>query len=116
MDTTRYKKFFCIIFCVVICVLTACGKTPTVLTQKMLDNAGETFVVKEDYIANGAFLYIGNQQELVFNGGSIDHAILVGRHSKINVKGSKPVFGKNVIIRGIWDNEEVHDGSSTNLS
>ena len=90
--------------------MTACGKSPTVLTQKMLDKAGLTFVIKGDYSANDAILYIGDQQELVFDGGRIDHVILVGRHSKLKVKGKKPVFGKNVIIRGVWDIAEVHDG------
>lgn len=90
--------------------MTACGKNPTILTQKMLDKSGATFVVKGDYTANDAILYLGNQQELVFDGGRIDHVILVGRHSKLKVKGAKPVFGKNVIIRGVWDVEEVHDG------
>lgn len=90
--------------------MTACGKSPTVLTQKMLDKAGLTFVIKGDYTANDAILYIGDQQELVFDGGRIDHVILVGRHSKLKVKGKKPIFGKNVIIRGVWDVEEAHDG------
>ena len=90
--------------------MTACGKNPTVLTQKMLDKAGVSFVIKEDYTANDAIVYIGDQQELVFDGGKIDHVILVGRHSKLKVKSKNPVFGKNVIIRGVWDIEEAHDG------
>lgn len=90
--------------------MTACGKSPTVLTQKMLDKAGLTFVIKGDYTANDAILYIGDQQELVFDGGRIDHVILVGRHSKLKVKDKKLVFGKNVIIKGVWDIEEAHDG------
>ncbi len=80
------------------------------LTQKMLDKAGLTFVIKGDYTANDAILYIGDQQELVFDGGRIDHVILVGRHSKLEVKDKKPVFGKKVIIRGVWDIVEAHDG------
>lgn len=86
------------------------GKPSTILTQEMLDKAGSSFVIKKDYTANGAILYVGNQQELVFSGGKIDKVILVGRHSKLKVMGKKPVFGKDVIIRGVWDIKEVHDG------
>ena len=110
MDITEHKRVFCVVFCFVFSIITACGKSPTVLTQKMLDKAGLTFVIKGDYTANDAILYIRDQQELVFDGGRIDHVILVGRHSKLKVKGAKPVFGKNVIIRGVWDIEEAHDG------
>lgn len=110
MGITKHTRFFCVVICVVFSIITACGKSPTVLTQKMLDKAGATFVVKGDYTANGAIMYLGNQQELVFDGGKIDHVILVGKHSKLKVKGTKPVLGKNVIIKGVWDIEEAHDG------
>ena len=110
MDTIKQKKFFYVVLCVVCSFMTACGENPTVLTQEMLDKAGSSFVVKEDYTANDAILYVGNQQELVFDGGKIDHVILVGRHSKMKVKRKKPVFGKSVIIKGVWDVKEVHDG------
>ena len=110
MDTIKQKKFFYAVFCVVVSFMTACGNSPVVLTQKMLDEAGSSFVVKEDYTANDAVLYVGNQQELVFDGGKIDHVILVGRHSKLKVKRKMPVFGKSVIVKGVWDVKEAHDG------
>ena len=107
---TNYRKGVFGIIVIAIGILTACGNNPTLLTQKMLDNAGEIFVVTKDYTAGDAILRMTNQQTIVFNGGRIDNVILVGNHSNLFVKGSNPVFGKNVYIKGVWDIEEVHDG------
>jgi hypothetical protein len=90
--------------------MTACGKNPTLLTQKMLNEAGTCFVIKGEYTADGAILQLADQQELSFENGKIDNAILVGNHSFLKVKSNNPVFGKNVQIKGVWDVDEVHDG------
>ena len=66
--------------------------------------------MKKNYTANGAKLYLTNKQKLAFEGGMIDDAELVGKHSTVKVKGRGPVFGKEVIISGIWDVKEAHDG------
>ncbi len=100
----------CIVFCAVVGTMTAYGKKAYKLTQSMLDNAKGSFVVKKDYSAFDAVLYLPEHLELIFNGGSIDNAELVGNHSSLRVKGKKPVFGKNIRISGVWDVEEVHDG------
>lgn len=88
----------------------ASAQGTALLTQKMLDQAGGSFVVKKDYTAKGAKLYLANKQELLFEGGSIDDAELVGNHSLVKVKGTKPAFGKKIIISGIWDVKEAYDG------
>ncbi len=112
MDTTSsmdtIKKLFLFLAAVCLCAMASGG--PALLTQKMLDQAGSTFVVKKDYTANGAKLYLGNKQKLEFAGGSIDDAELVGNHSTVKVSGKNPVFGKKVIISGVWDVKEAHDG------
>ena len=110
MDTIKHKTSVSLIFCVVFSFMTACGQSSATLTQKMLNNAGSTFVVKDNYTANGAILHLAENQELVFDGGKIDNAIIVGINSKLKVKGNNPVFGKNVIIQGIWNIKEAHDG------
>lgn len=110
MDSIKKKLLLCIAFCAIVGTMTAYGKKAYKLTQSMLDNAKGSFVVKKDYSAFGAVLYLPEHLELFFNGGSIDNAELVGNHSSLRVKGKKPVFGKNIRISGVWDVEEVHDG------
>lgn len=110
MDSIKKKIFFCIVFCAIVGTTAACGGKAVALTQSMLDNAKGTFVVKKDYTAAGAVLYLPEHLELVFKGGKIDNAELVGNHSSLQVSGSKPIFGKDVRISGIWDVDEVHDG------
>ena len=88
----------------------ACEKKPVLLTQNMLDKAKDVFVVKKDYTAADAVLHLPKQLKLVFDGGKIDNAELVGNHSSLQILEPKPVFGKNIRISGIWDVEEVHDG------
>ena len=102
------KKLFLFFAAVCLCAVASGG--PTLLTQKMLDQAGSTFVVKKNYTANGAKLHLANKQNLEFAGGSIDDAELVGNHSTVKVSGKNPVFGKKVIISGVWDVKEAHDG------
>lgn len=109
MDTINKKLLLCVVFCAIVGTMTAFGEK-VVLTQKMLDNAKGSFVVKKDYSASGAVLYLPEHLELVFSGGSIDNAELVGNHSTLHVKGRRPVFGKDIRISGVWDVEEVHDG------
>ena len=110
MDPTKKKLFLCIVFCAIMGTMTMYGKTPAVLTQSMLNKARGSFMVDRDYTASGATLYLPEHLELVFRGGRIDHAELVGNHSTLKVRGSKPIFGKDVRISGVWDVEEVHDG------
>lgn len=109
MDIIKKKALLCVAFCAIIGAMSAYGRKAP-LTQSMLDNAKGSFVVKKDYSASGAVLYLPEHLRLVFAGGSIDNAELVGNHSTLQVRGSKPVFGKETRISGIWDVEEVHDG------
>jgi hypothetical protein len=110
MDTIKKKVLFCFFFCAIVGTMTAYGAKPIALTQSMLNNAKGSFVVKKDYTAFGAVLYLPEHLELVFKGGKIDNAELVGNHSTLQVSGSNPIFGKDVRISGIWDVDEVHDG------
>ena len=110
MDTIKKLVLFCVAVCVFVFTAAASAVGTTLLTQKMLDQAGENFVVKKNYTANGAKLNLANKQKLVFEGGMIDDAELVGNHSSVKVKGNGPVFGKKVIISGLWDLKEAHDG------
>jgi hypothetical protein len=110
MDTIKKLVLFCVAVCVFVFTAAASAVGTTLLTQKMLDQAGATFVVKKNYTANGAKLNLANKQKLVFEGGMIDDAELVGNHSTVKVSSKKPVFGKKVVISGIWDVKEAHDG------
>ena len=109
MDTIKKKTLLCIVFCAIVGTMMACKKTPVLLTQQMLDKTNGVFIVKKNYTASGAVLQIPKQLKIVFAGGKIDSAELVGNHSSILVMGQKPVFGKNVRISGVWDVGEVHD-------
>lgn len=106
------KKFFLLVAVFLLCVTatTVSAQGTALLTQQMLDQAGGTFVVKKNYTAKGAVLHLANKQKLEFAGGSIDDAELVGNHSTVKVSGKTPVFGKKVIISGVWDVKEAHDG------
>lgn len=99
-----------IVVCASSCAMMAYGKKPTLLTQGMLDKAKGTFVINKDYTAEGAVLYFPDRLELVFIGGKIDHGELVGNHSTLKVNGSKPIFGKDIRISGLWNVNEAHDG------
>lgn len=110
MDTIKRFVLFCVAVCLSLITTASSAGETTVLTQKMLDQAGETFVVKKNFTAKGAKLYLTNKQKLVFEGGMIDNAELVGKHSTVKVNGKGPVFGKKVVISGTWDVKEAHDG------
>lgn len=81
-----------------------------VLTQKMLDDAKDSFVVKKDYNLLGQKLVIPRGLKLSFSGGSIDNGELCGTDSELEVVGHRPVFGHSIIITGSWCVPEVHDG------
>lgn len=108
MDTIR-KLVLCFVICVSFGQMMAYGGQPAKLTQSMLDKAKGSFVVKKDYTAEGAALYLPNKLELIFDGGKIDNVELVGNHSTLQVRSSDPVFGKSVRISGLWDVDEAHD-------
>ena len=110
MDTIKKFVLFCVAICLFMMATEAFAQGTALLTQKMLDQAGATFVVKKNYTANGAKLNLANKQKLVFEGGMIDDAELVGNHSTVKVSSKTPVFGKKVVISGIWDVKEAHDG------
>lgn len=109
MEAIKKKIWFSVFFCALVGTIMA-GEKPVLLTQNMLDKAKGEFVVKKDYTASDAVLHLPKQLKLVFDGGKIDNAELVGNHSVLEVRGSKPVFGKNIRISGIWDVKVVHDG------
>ena len=85
-------------------------KRDAVLTQKMLNDAKETFVVKVNYDLLGQKLMIPDGLKLSFSGGSVDNGELCGTDSELDVKGNSPVFGLDVKISGTWRVKEVHDG------
>ncbi len=110
MDNIRKFILLCVAVCIAMATMAASKGGATLLTQKMLDQAGETFLVNKNYTASGAVLRLPARMELVFQGGMIDDAELVGNHSTVKTKGNKSIFGKKVVISGIWDVKEAHDG------
>lgn len=85
-------------------------KRDAILTQKMLNDAKETFVVKDNYDLLGQKLMIPDGLKLSFSGGSVDNGELCGSDSEIDVKGHSPIFGFDIKISGTWRVPEVHDG------
>ena len=81
-----------------------------VLTESMLQGNNGRFVVKKDYSLAGKSLKVPEGLTLVFSGGSLDNGKLVGNNSSVEVKQSKPAFGLNMAIAGLWNVPEVHDG------
>ena len=110
MDAIKKLVLLSLAVCLSVIVTAASSQGTTLLTQKMLDQAGAVFTVNKNYTAKGAKLYLSNKQKLVFEGGMIDDAELVGNHSTVKASGKTPVFGKKVIISGVWDVKEAHDG------
>ena len=86
------------------------GPLPDVLTQEMLDRGGNTFVVRKNYGLDGKTLTLRPGQTLVFAGGGLDKGEIVGDHSGIRMNQSRPAFGVDLVISGVWDVAEVHDG------
>lgn len=86
------------------------GNSGAVLTQRMLDSARGSFVIKEDYNLLGQTLYVPEGLCLSFSKGSVDNGELRGSNSTIEVTTSAPVFGLDLRISGTWDVAEVHDG------
>lgn len=91
-------------------IMTLYGQDKILLTQQMLDKAGDKLVIQKNYSAKNAVLHLSKNFTLVFDGGKIDDAELVGNYSYVQVNGTKPVFGKNVKITGTWSVKEAHDG------
>lgn len=85
------------------------GKTDGVLTQEMLNEATNTFVVRKNYNLLGQTLVVPDGLSLLFLAGGVDNGELQGTNSKITVLG-KSVFGLDLKISGTWDVPEVHDG------
>lgn len=110
MDRIKRKIIICVAFCFIVGTLIAYGGKPALLTQKMLDQAKGTFVVQKEYSAAGAVLYLPKQLKLIFDGGKIDNAELVGNYTKIQVNSQTPIFGKDIRILGLWDIEDAYDG------
>lgn len=88
----------------------AYGSSSKVLTQSMLDSSQDTFEISIDYDLNGQKLVIPNGLTLSFSGGQIFNGELCGSDSDLRVKGTKPVFGKDIKISGTWRVREVYDG------
>ena len=86
------------------------GPLPDVLTQEMLDRGGNTFVVRKNYELSEKTLTLRPGQTLVFAGGSLDKGEIVGNHSGVQMTQTRPAFGTDLVISGIWDVAEVHDG------
>ena len=80
------------------------------LTQEMLDSVRKSFVVKKDYSLDGRKLTIPKGLTLVFEGGSISNGELTGENTVIIVNENRPVFGDDLVISGLWNVPEVHDG------
>lgn len=93
-------------------VLSSIGMQPDlpVLTESMLKNSRGRFVVQKDYTLLGKTLKMPSGVTLVFDGGSVNNGKLVGNHSSVEVNQSKPAFGVDIVIEGIWNTPEVHDG------
>ena len=87
----------------------ALGVPDAVLTQEMLDEATNTFVVRKNYNLLGQKLVVPDGLSLFFVAGGVDNGELQGTNSKISVLG-KSVFGLDLKISGTWDVSEVHDG------
>ena len=86
------------------------NKERAVLTQVMLDSAQESFVIKKDYTLKGERIIIPEGLTLIFSGGSLFDGELRGTNSSIQVKGTEPVFGMDLVISGLWSVQEVNDG------
>ena len=105
------KKF--IIFCALMFVSamsSALGAPDAVLTQEMLDEATNTFVIRKNYNLLGQKLVVPDGLSLLFVAGSVDNGELCGTNSRVEVKRRTPVFGLDLKISGTWNVPEVHDG------
>lgn len=81
-----------------------------VLTESMLKSSGGRFVIQKDYTLLGKTLIMPSSTTLVFDGGSVNNGRLIGNHSFVEVNQTKPAFGIDIVIEGIWNTPEVHDG------
>ncbi len=105
------KRFVIVWACMLATTLaSALGVPDAILTQEMLDEATNTFVVRKNYNLLGRTLVVPDGMILLFASGSMDNGELQGTNSSLKVVGKSPVFGVNLKISGIWNVPEVHDG------
>ena len=88
----------------------ALGVPDAILTQELLDEATNTFVVSKNYNLLGKTLVVPDGLSLLFVAGGMDNGELQGNNSSVEVLGNSPVFGLDLKISGTWNVPEVHDG------
>ena len=88
----------------------AVGQITGVLTQEMLNTAGDVFFVRGDMTLAGATVTVPEGKTLVFAGGTLDSGELVGTGTYLQMLQARNAFGLNLVISGTWNVPEVHDG------
>ena len=81
-----------------------------ILTQEMLNISGDVFIVRGEMTLAGATVTIPKGKTLVFSGGSLDDGEIVGTGTSVRMMQTRPAFGLNLVISGLWNVPEVHDG------
>lgn len=86
------------------------SKVKFVLTQKMIDEYKDSFVIKKDYDLSGNRVIIPRRLRIVFDGGSLDNGEVCGTNTIMVLTHQKSIiFGKDIIISGTWNISEVYD-------
>ena len=97
MEAIKKKIWLSVFFFALVGTIMA-GEKPVLLTQNMLDKAKGVFEVKKDYTASNAVLHLPKQLKLVFDGGKIDNAELVGDHPFWKFAGQSLFLGKTFVF------------------
>lgn len=81
----------------------------SVLTQSMIDNSPNRFVVRTDYVLNGENITFPNDYVLKFSGGTIDNGTIIGKNTKIIASKDKIILGIDIKIEGSWNVDVIYD-------
>lgn len=79
------------------------------LGQKMIDEAKGSFTVTKSYSLLNDTIVLPKHFKLIFDGGTLGDGVIIGNESSVEVKGTGPVFGLGITIKGIWNQKEVFD-------
>lgn len=104
------RLIFLVLFSLICSYGMAVGQLTGILTQEMLNTAGDVFLVRGDCTLAGATVTVPEGKTLVFTGGSIDGGEIVGKGTSVQMLQMRPAFGLNLVISGTWNVPEVHDG------
>lgn len=91
-------------------LVVSCGnEKPYTLDQKAIDTAKGSFTITKAYSLLNDTIVLPKHFKLIFNGGLLRDGVIIGNESSIEVKRKGAVFGKEITLKGVWNQKDVFD-------